>query len=1753
MPLSDKHTSMPRARGKIESCWNTNVFFDTGASGEAFISDSLLRDVERKLGKHITREPSDTRFQPATGPPVKVSTVELTYCLKNVPLRGSFYVVPDLQINGILLGMGWFSRYNAALRVNNRDIHISYEDEDGENHLFETSSFDMQHSLNSLLTQAEAENDQIFVCQHFPSPLEDAFDNRTAGIKPCELTSEQEIKKKELLEEFSDIFQEPSFEELSTTAPTAKIDLLDPSSTPVSVSPYRLGPDQTQAARELIEKLLSKGLIEPSEASWGAPVLVIAKRDADGNHSGWRATVDYRALNALTRKVHYPLPRIEQLLSKLSASKVYSVFDLASGFHQMLLKGEHSKDLSTMNTPFGTFRWRVLPMGISNGPSMFQSFMERQMEEVADLLALYLDDMGLGSDSVDQHFIDLRRFFETCRRNKVRLKLKKSFLFFLQVAFLGHLIAHNYIRILPRNIQNLSTEEPPKTIKQLQSFLGAANYYRQFLPSFSSLAKPLYALLKGKKRKNSRLDWKTDGEILWHANPDGSERHLSPRDAYTKIVELLFTARPLHRFDPHAEIRIFSDASSKVGAGAVLEVKSEGQWHPVEFFSCRWVPAQLNYPIHELELLAIVKALRHFRHFIVGRPFTVLTDNNAVVFYQSKAIELFSPREIRTMNELSEYMPFTMEFVPGHANTVADHLSRFPLQDQNEIRVLDLFAGSHSMITALEVMHSLRPFTKIQYQAIEFEEKHREIIRENLHRAIRRGVPFDGNPFLLGQKMDHDVRLLALNAHDHPEVQAYIKSADLICGGPPCQPFSKANSNKTHGDPRRTCFDWVLTIMKEAEPHTSYAFENVPGILDEQQLVNTLDAKLGPHRVKYLVSAQRRKRVLWSNISMADHSDLIATKTNLPLTWQGALNLVHTSDAEVIAPRQQSPTLMTKVETHNREQAMVLENDEPRDMTISEREALVGFPQGSTTTSQISKKKEEARILRLKLCGNAIPASEYLNWLLNLRPLSKDPAKAEPSDPLSVNGRVKTTTAEDPATAQGTITTFTSAESQHHPLLFHLGDITAAWKQLVRLHKATGHMGEKRLLHAYDAEMNTTPQSRPRIIKMLAKDVLTSCSFCQQNRPEAHPYTPRRHTLPLPLVRLPFAEVVLDEILGLQRSSSGHNAIVVIVCRETGFTIALPIRDTWEAETLARKVWAILNTRGLPSCIWCDNGSRFRGNFTTFFQGTYGIDLRFGPARWHHSQGQVEQTNREIRNILRALLFDAQLPPNQWESWLPEAIQILNDAPKDCFEGLSSSRMAQGCNIKMPPHPRAMQRVDALDKWRANCQQLVFKHWQKKLQAAEAWNAKYNARDKPELPIGTPVLIRNPAIKKGEFASSWLPGYTVLSHDGHQHYNLSSPSSAVIISRHREHIKADTSVDSDDGETTEGNADQHTPSSPLSNADQQHDCMPKDDDCMETLSPPPHTSVPPSHPAMEEEADPRTSASHLVDDPSPTAPPSEESIQAITAATDESIQSVTAATEESQQARPAQAPVSDGNNTTGDIPSPRQTRQRLSLRGTHPAQQGTVRRTSPLDLPLHDQEVLTAPAMAGSSTPRVPSQASPASEHDLHPDDECFRCKHPAPADAPVPVYLCEGCNRVVHATCLGRTLATDQDWFCPLCVAHHYQTVPLLLAPALHKTSTKKQEWHMWVADIQTRHTFWTTFDANHLKALLLDKKFKVGVWNRRPPALHKASTKQLLMYDGVWPTTDNVMALQRENPTDLLMHWQEVLLTPNWGCRVA
>ena len=92
-----------------------------------------------------------------------------------------------------------------------------------------------------------------------------------------------------------------------------------------------------------------------------------------------------------------------------------------------------------------------------------------------------------------------------------------------------------------------------------------------------------------------------------------------------------------------------------------------------------------------------------------------------------------------------------------------------------------------------------------------------------------------------------------------------------------------------------------------------------------------------------------------------------------------------------------------------------------------------------------------------------------------------------------------------------------------------------------------------------------------------------------------------------------------------------------------------------------------------------------------------------------------------------------------------------------------------------------------------------------------------------------------------------------------------------------------------------------------------------------------------------------------------------------------------------------------------------------------------------------------------------------------------------------------------------------------------------------------------MWVADIQTRHTFWTTFDKNHLKALLLDKKFKVGVWNRRPPALHKASTKQLLMYDGVWPTTDNVMALQRENPTDLLMHWQEVLLTPNWGCRVA
>jgi len=274
------------------------------------------------------------------------------------------------------------------------------------------------------------------------------------------------------------------------------IDLL-PGTAPISKRPYRMDVKDLSELKKQIEELLKKGFIHPSSSPWGAPVIFVDKKDGSR-----RMCVDYRALNDVTIKNKYPLPRIEDLFDQMRGAMIFSKIDLRSGYHQLRIRLSDIPK-TAFTTRYGLYEFTVMSFGLTNAPAYFMYLMNKVFMEYLDkFVVVFIDDILVFFKNKEEHEEHLRLVLQKLRENQLYAKLSKCDFWLREVSFLGHVISDGGIAVDPSKVQDVLNWNPPKNVSEIRSFLGLAGYYRRFIEGFSKIVKPLTSLLEKGKNSN---------------------------------------------------------------------------------------------------------------------------------------------------------------------------------------------------------------------------------------------------------------------------------------------------------------------------------------------------------------------------------------------------------------------------------------------------------------------------------------------------------------------------------------------------------------------------------------------------------------------------------------------------------------------------------------------------------------------------------------------------------------------------------------------------------------------------------------------------------------------------------------------------------------------------------------------------------------------------------------------------------------------------------------------------------------------------------------------------------------------------------------------------------------------------------------------------------------------------------------------------------------------------------------------------
>jgi hypothetical protein len=417
---------------------------------------------------------------------------------------------------------------------------------------------------------------------------------------------------------------------------------LQPETTLISKRPYRMPLVELIELKKQLQELLDKGFIRPSTSPWGCPALFVKKKD-----ESLRLCIDYRPLKAVTIKNKYPFPRIDVLFDQLVRAKVFSKIDLCSGYHQIKIRASDIPK-TAFSTRYGLYEYLVMSFGLTNAPAYFMYLMNSIfMPKLDKFVVVFINDILVYSKNEEEHAGHLHVVLQRLREHRLYAKLSKCDFWLKEIKFLGHTISQAGIAVDPDKVQEVMNWKPPTTVRQIQSFLGLASYYRRFIPDFSRIAKPLTELLK----KGAKFEWGQKCE-----------------DAFHTLRQHLTTTPVLAQPDNNKPFDVYCDASG-TGLGCVLMQDNR----VIAYASRALRPHEQNYPTHDLELAAMVHALKMWRHYLMGTHCNIYTDHKSLKYIFTQAD--FKMRQRRWLELIKDY-DLEVHYHPGKANVVVDALSR---------------------------------------------------------------------------------------------------------------------------------------------------------------------------------------------------------------------------------------------------------------------------------------------------------------------------------------------------------------------------------------------------------------------------------------------------------------------------------------------------------------------------------------------------------------------------------------------------------------------------------------------------------------------------------------------------------------------------------------------------------------------------------------------------------------------------------------------------------------------------------------------------------------------------------------------------------------------------------------------------------------------------------------------------------------------------------------------------------------------
>ncbi|KAL3992407.1 methyl-CpG-binding domain protein 2 [Sarotherodon galilaeus] len=447
--------------------------------------------------------------------------------------------------------------------------------------------------------------------------------------------------------------------------------------TPFRERSRRVAPADLDDLRRHLQGLLAAGIIRESRSPYASPIVLARKKTGR-----LRMCVDYRTLNRRTVPDQYTVPRIDEALDCLSGSRWFSVLDLRSGYYQIPM-AEEDKEKTAFICPLGFFQFERMPQGITGAPATFQRVMEKAVGDMHMIeVIVYLDDLIVFGRTLEEHEQRLIKVLDRLEETGLKLSIDKCQFCRPQVTYVGHIVSEKRIATDPTKVEAVARWEQPTDLPSLQSFLGFCGYCRRFIKDYSIIVKPLTELCRGypptqKGKRAVKVPAKTYHRVN---EPFGDRWDAACTGAFQNIIHSLTNAPVLAFADPTKPYVLHIDASLQ-GLGAVLNQEHPEGLQPVAFASRKLSSSEKNYPVHQLEFLALKWAVvDKFHDYLYGAQFTVRTDNNPLTYILTTA--KLNATGHRWLAALATY-DFTLQYRPGSSNIDADALLRNPLPTED--------------------------------------------------------------------------------------------------------------------------------------------------------------------------------------------------------------------------------------------------------------------------------------------------------------------------------------------------------------------------------------------------------------------------------------------------------------------------------------------------------------------------------------------------------------------------------------------------------------------------------------------------------------------------------------------------------------------------------------------------------------------------------------------------------------------------------------------------------------------------------------------------------------------------------------------------------------------------------------------------------------------------------------------------------------------------------------------------------------